>query len=78
MDSRTRESHAFFNGKIYSWDAPPMGWYRTKRGIVYTRACNPGEDYGCRCVAMPVFEYGSVMIPVEQKSRPKKKTVKKK
>lgn len=81
MDSRTRESHAFFHGKIYSWDAPPMGWYRTKRGIVYTRACHPGEDYGCRCVAMPVFEVGSVMIPIEKKIKPKiaskKKTTKK-
>ena len=71
MDSRTRESHAFFHGKIYSWDAPPVGWYRTKRGIVYTRACHPGEDYGCRCVAMPVFEVGSVFIPIEKKTKPK-------
>ena len=83
MDNRTRESHAFFHGKIYSWDAPPMGWYRTKHGIVYTRACHPGEDYGCRCVAMPVFEVNSVMIPIEQQKHPKimplkKKTTKKK
>lgn len=65
-DSRVRESHAEFDGQIFSWDDPPEGWYSTKsRGIVYTgRKCHPGEDYCCRCVAIPVFEWQTLDLPV--------------
>ena len=42
---------------MFSYDDPPEMWYMTKHGIVYTgRRCNPGEDYGCRCVALPIFD----------------------
>ncbi len=69
-DSRVRESHAEFDGQIFSWDDPPEGWYTTKsRGIVYTgRKCHPGEDYCCRCVAIPVFEWQTLDLPVEGKN----------
>ena len=57
-DSRVRDSHREFNGKVFEWSNPPEGWYNTKsRGKVSTgRRCHPGEDYCCRCVAIPIFE----------------------
>lgn len=57
-DSRVRECHRELHGHIFDWNNPPAMWYMTKsRGIVYTgRYCHPGEDYGCRCVAAPVFD----------------------
>lgn len=66
-DSAVRPCHAALDGKVFSWDNPPEMWYETKtRGRVYTgRHCHPGEDHGCRCTAVPVFEYDSVDIPIE-------------
>lgn len=64
-DSRTRECHASLNGKVFSWDKPPEMWYRTKNGIVRTgRHCHPGEDYQCRCCALPVFDIDQLDLPV--------------
>lgn len=58
LDSRVRDCHRELHGKIFSWNNPPAMWYVTKsKGVVYTgRYCHPGEDYGCRCVAKPVFD----------------------
>ena len=56
-DSRVRESHAELDGKIFSWDNPPEMWIITKSGRRSSgRFCHPGEDYQCRCVAVPVFD----------------------
>lgn len=57
-DGSVRDCHAAFDGHIYSWDDPPEDWHYTKSmGRVYTGdAYNPGEAYGCRCCAVPVFE----------------------
>lgn len=43
-DERVRESHRAKNGKIFSWDNPPSD------------TGHPGEDYQCRCAAIPVFD----------------------
>lgn len=66
-DSRVRDCHHELNGKIFSWDDPPEMWYETKkRGRVYTgRRCHPGEDYLCRCIAIPVFNYDTVDVPMK-------------
>lgn len=65
-DSRVRDSHADFDGKIFSWDDPPEGYYMTKNGIVYTgRCCHPGEDFACRCCAIPVFDYDTFNVPIK-------------
>lgn len=65
-DSRVRDCHKELNGKIFSWDDPPEMWYETKRGRVYTgRRCHPGEDYCCRCVAIPVFDLESIDVPMK-------------
>lgn len=64
-DARVRDCHKSFEGKIFSWDYPPEIWYMTKSGIVYTgRYCHPGEDYCCRCVAVPVFNKNTFNAPV--------------
>ncbi|WP_051919229.1 phage head morphogenesis protein [Basilea psittacipulmonis] len=41
-DSRVRESHAVLDGKVFSYDNPPS-------------VGNPGQDFQCRCVALPIF-----------------------
>ena len=65
-DSRVRECHAELDGKVFSWDEPPDMWYNTKsRGMVFTgRRCHPGEDYACRCCALPVFELDTISVPM--------------
>lgn len=65
-DSRVRDCHAELDGKVFSWDDPPEMWYETQsRGTVYTgRHCHPGEDYCCRCVAIPVFDFDNLSIPM--------------
>lgn len=57
-DERVRECHRELNGQKFRYDDPPAMWYMTKHGKVYSgRHCNPGEDYQCRCVAKPVFNF---------------------
>lgn len=46
-DDRTRPSHLELDEKIFSWDRPPM---------IDGRPLHPGEDYQCRCIALPVFD----------------------
>ena len=60
-DNRVRDSHRELHGAVQQWNAPPPEWYMTKsRGRVYTgRYAHPGESFGCRCHAKPVFESDS-------------------
>lgn len=69
-DNRVRACHRELNGRVFSWDNPPAMWYPTiSKGIVYTgRYCHPGEDFGCRCVAKPVFEQGAVNAAIARGS----------
>lgn len=66
-DSRVRECHRELDGKTFRWNDPPEMWYETKKnGIVFTgRRCHPGEDYACRCVAIPKFNYEGLEIPMK-------------
>lgn len=68
-DSRVRDCHKELNGKIFAWNDPPEMWYETKsRGRVYTgRHCHPGEDFCCRCCAIPVFNLETVDVPMQAK-----------
>ena len=69
-DSRVRECHRELDGQILKWDDPPRMWYMTKGGKVYTdRRCHPGEDYQCRCVAIPVFKRDKVNVPFQENKR---------
>jgi SPP1 gp7 family putative phage head morphogenesis protein len=49
-DERERDDHRRLEGKIFSWDKPPIVDRRTGR------RANPGEDYQCRCHAEMVLE----------------------
>lgn len=55
-DERVRESHRRLSGTRQRWDEPP----ETDGG----RHCHPGEDFQCRCVALPVFDL-NVKLPWE-------------
>ena len=46
-DERVRDEHRALDGQVFSYDDPP---------IVKGRQVLPGEDYRCRCVAIPVFD----------------------
>jgi SPP1 gp7 family putative phage head morphogenesis protein len=43
-DDAVRPSHEVKNGNTYDWDSPPAD------------TGHPGQDYQCRCVAIPNFE----------------------
>lgn len=49
-DARERPDHKALNGKVFSWDMPPITDRRTGARN------NPGEDYNCRCIAIPLVE----------------------
>lgn len=47
---RTRPDHRALNGKVFSFDDPPI----TNRETGARN--NPGEDFNCGCVAIPIIE----------------------
>ena len=55
-DGRVRSRHKELNNKICSWDDPPVVDKRTGR------KAHPGDDYQCRCIAIPVFDLGQINI----------------
>lgn len=50
-DHPVRPSHKILDGKIFRWDDPPI---TTEKGQPVRRN-NPGQDYNCRCKAIPVL-----------------------
>lgn len=48
-DGDVREDHKVLNGKVFSWDDPPIA------DIRYGRRANPGCIYNCRCYAEPII-----------------------
>ena len=60
-DQRVRDRHAQLDGTKHRWDDPPV--VDTKTG----RRAHPGEDYRCRCVALPVFNIEGIKLPWEIK-----------
>lgn len=57
-DSRVREAHAALNNKRFKWNDPPVVDAKTGR------RCHPGEDYQCRCVALAVFDFNTIDLPI--------------
>lgn len=55
-DERVRPDHRVLDNKIFSWDQPPIS-----NRITGDRN-NPGQDYGCRCVALPVVKVAGVDV----------------
>jgi len=60
-DSRVRLGHSRLNRKRFRWNTPPVVDAKTGR------RCHPGEDYECRCVALPVFDIDTIDIPFTEK-----------
>lgn len=56
-DERVRRSHRELDGKKFRWDKPPIN----SDG----RSCHPGEDYNCRCIALPVFDMETITLPAD-------------
>jgi SPP1 gp7 family putative phage head morphogenesis protein len=50
QDQLVRDDHKDLDGTIHSWNDPPVVNKHTGK------KANPGEDYGCRCLALPVVE----------------------
>lgn len=57
-DGRVRESHAALNRRRFKWSDPPVVDPKTGR------RCHPGEDYQCRCVALAVFDFDTINLPI--------------
>lgn len=49
-DERERPDHKLLNGKIFFFDSPPISNRKTGARN------NPGSDWGCRCVSVPIVE----------------------
>ena len=49
-DQRERPDHRALNGKVFRFDSPPVTDRRTGARN------NPGQDFNCRCVAIPLIE----------------------
>lgn len=62
-DTRVRDGHKKLNGKRFQWSDPPVVDAKTGR------RCHPGEDYECRCVALPVFNIDVINIPHQEGGR---------
>lgn len=62
-DGRVRESHRHLNGKRFKYSDPPIVDPKTGR------RANPGEDYQCRCVALPVFDIDGLTLPWEAEAK---------
>lgn len=48
-DSHVRDAHAELDGRTFSWNDPPVTNEKGDRN-------HPGEDFQCRCVAIPVVD----------------------
>lgn len=60
-DARVRDRHRELDGTVQRWDTPPIVDEKTGR------RAHPGEDYRCRCVAIPIFKFETLDIPVDIK-----------
>lgn len=56
-DSRVRDDHKELDGKVFSWDDPPIVDKKTGR------RAHPMEDFNCRCVAIPIFDIDTLDLP---------------
>ena len=57
-DDKVRPRHRELEGQRFSFDDPPV--------MDSGEKCNPGEDYNCRCVALPIFNVFNLLLPIKQ------------
>lgn len=55
LPGEVRYGHGVLEGKIFSWDDPPI----TTAPGQSQRRNNPGQDYNCRCFAIPIVRFSS-------------------
>lgn len=48
-DQRVRPFHKRLNGRVFTWDNPPIVDENGRRA-------HPGQDFGCRCIAIPIID----------------------
>jgi SPP1 gp7 family putative phage head morphogenesis protein len=71
-DERVRACHKELNNKRFKYSDPPEQWYPImKNGVmvgqkITGKRANPGEFFQCRCVALPVFDLDTVVLPWEK------------
>jgi SPP1 gp7 family putative phage head morphogenesis protein len=53
-DERVRKSHAALDGTTQAWASPPL---------ISGEPLNPGEDYNCRCGAIPKIDLSDSEAP---------------
>lgn len=51
-----RPAHKRLDGKTFAWDDPPI----TTEPDEPARRNNPGQDYNCRCMAVPIVKFGKL------------------
>lgn len=56
LDERVRPDHVALEGRIFSWDDPPITNMSEVRKGRPERRGHPGSDYQCRCTADPVLD----------------------
>jgi len=61
-DSRVRDRHADLDGTRHRWNDPPVTDERTGARN------HPGEDYQCRCVALPEFNLEGLALPWDKRA----------
>ena len=61
-DGRVRDRHKELDGKKFKWSDPPIVDKKTGR------RAHPGQDYQCRCVALPVFDIDTLDLPMSQEN----------
>lgn len=54
VKGNVRYSHGQLDGKVFSWDNPPV---TSEPGAKNQRRNNPGQDYNCRCFAIPIVQF---------------------
>ena len=52
-DGKTRPTHAALHGTFQDWSKPPL---IKGEGKTPDRNLHPGEDFNCRCIAVPAFQ----------------------
>lgn len=60
-DGRVRDRHRELNGKTFKWSDPPVVDKKTGR------RAHPGQDYQCRCIALPKFDIDTITLPISGK-----------
>lgn len=59
-DGKTRNSHREHHGEFNTWDKPPLINFALDNQKRTPEHLHPGEDYQCRCIALPAFDKSDI------------------